>query len=188
MGKVVVTEFLTLDGVMEDPGGSEKFERGGWAFKYERGPAGDKFKLDELMEADAHLLGRRTWEEFAKAWPQREGEFADRMNATPKYVVSSTTDGSAWEKTTVLSPDNLADEIKRVKDEVDGVLLVAGSAQLVNALADEDLVDEYRLMVFPVMLGKGKRLFTGTNAEKPLKLVNTIPAGECLVLIYEPVR
>jgi dihydrofolate reductase len=185
MGKVVVTEFLTIDGVMEDPGGAENFERGGWAFKYERGPDGDKFKLDELLEAKAHLLGRRTWEEFAKAWPSRDGEFADRMNSMPKYVVSSTTDGSAWENTTVLSGD-LADEVRKLKQDVDGVILVAGSAQLVNALADQDLVDEYRLMVFPVVLGAGKRLFDRTSADKPLKLVDSKPAGECLILIYEP--
>ena len=188
MGKVVVTEFITMDGVIEDPGGSEDFERGGWAFDFDRGDAGNQFKVDELEEQKAHLLGRRTWEEFAKAWPSREGDFADKFNALPKYVVSKTTDGSAWEGTTVLNGDDLAAEIGRAKDEVDGVLLVAGSAQLVNALADLDLVDEYRLMVFPVVLGKGKKLFTETNAAKPLKLVDTKPAGECVVLVYEPVR
>ncbi len=188
MGRVVVTEFITLDGVIEDPGGSEKTERGGWAFQYERGPDGDKFKMDEMMEAGAHLLGRRTWDGFAEAWPSREGEFADRMNAAPKYVISSTTDGSAWQGTTVLDPDNLVDEVKRAKDEIDGVLLVAGSAQLVNALADNDLIDELRLMVFPVVLGKGKRLFADTAAAKPMKLVDSKPVGECQILIYEPVR
>lgn len=186
MGRVVVTEFLTLDGVMEDPGGAEDFERGGWAFQFPRGEVGDKFKLDEVMEAEAHLLGRRTWEEFAKAWPQREGEFADRMNSMKKYVVSSSLDdGSAWENSTVVSGD-VAEEVARLKQEVDGILLVAGSAQLVNALAENDLVDEYRLMVFPVVLGSGKRLFQGTSAAKPVKLVESIPAGECLILRCEP--
>ena len=185
MGKVVVTEFITVDGVIEDPGGSEDFERGGWAFAFERGEEGDKFKFDEVVEAEAHLLGRVTFDGFAEAWPSREGEFADLFNKMPKYVVSSTLSDPEWENSTVLSGD-VGEEVAKLKEEVDGVLLVAGSAQLVNALLENDLVDELRLMVFPTVLGDGKRLFEGTAAAKPLRLVESKPAGECTILIYEP--
>ena len=185
MGKVVVTEFITVDGVIEDPGGSEDFERGGWAFAFERGTEGDKFKFDEVVEAEAHLLGRVTFDGFAEAWPSREGEFADLFNKMPKYVVSSTLSDPEWENSTVLSGD-VAEEVAKLKEEVDGVLLVAGSAQLVNALLENDLVDELRLMVFPTVLGAGKRLFEGTGAAKPMRLVESKPAGECTILIFEP--
>jgi dihydrofolate reductase len=185
MGKVVVTEFITLDGVIEDPGGAENFERGGWAFDFERGEDGDKFKMDEVVEAEAHLLGRTTYEGFAEAWPSRDGEFADQMNSMPKYVVSKTLGEPEWENSTVLSGD-LAEDVAKLKGEVDGVILVAGSAQLVNALVENDLVDELRLMVFPTVLGAGKRLFAETAAAKPMKLIDSRPAGECTILIYEP--
>src|SRR5690242_10663997 len=160
MGKVVVTEFVTLDGVMEDPGGSEGFERGGWAFRFERGPEGDAFKLDELMRADAQLLGRRTYEGFAAAWPSRQDEagFADRMNSMPKFVVSSTLVDPEWQNTTVVSGE-LAAEIPKIAQQFDGDILVAGSAQLVQGLLAADVLDELRLMVFPVVLGAGKKLF-----------------------------
>src|SRR4051812_5893876 len=148
MGKVVVSQFITLDGVVEDPGGSEKFERGGWAFEFNRGDEGDKFKLDEVMGSEALLLGRTTYEGFAAAWPSREGDFADKFNNMPKYVVSSTLEDPDWSNTQVLG-DDLVAEISRLKDEIDGDILVNGSVQLVAALAEAGLVDEWRLMVFP---------------------------------------
>jgi dihydrofolate reductase len=188
MGKIVVTEFISLDGVIEDPGGSEDFEHGGWSFEISRGDEGDRFKLDELMESDALLLGRITYEGFAEAWPSREGEFADKFNEMPKYVVSSTMGTAEWKNSTVLDGD-VAEDVAKLKDEVDGVILVAGSAQLVQALIEHDLVDELRLMVFPVVLGAGKRLFGETGAKKPLRLVDSKTVGEGVaILTYEPVR
>ena len=160
MGKIVVTEFVTLDGVMEDPGGSEGTPGGGWAFKFDRGPDGDRYKLDELMDAEAMLLGRVTYEGFAQAWPGRDDEqgFAKRMNTMAKYVVSSTLERAEWENTTILSGDP-ATEVAELKRTVDGNILVAGSTSLVHALHDAGLVDEYRLMIYPAVLGGGKRLF-----------------------------
>jgi dihydrofolate reductase len=185
MGRIVVTEFVSLDGVMEDPGGSENFKYGGWTFEISRGDEGDKFKLDETMASDALLLGRRTYEGFAEAWPSREGEFADRFNSMPKYVVSSTLEDPQWTNSTVLSGD-LAQEVKRVRDEQQGDVVVHGSAQLVQGLLENDLVDELRLMVFPVLLGDGKRVFGGTSDKKPLRLKSTQTVGDGVaILIYE---
>ena len=186
MAKLVVSEFITVDGVVEDPGGAEKFERGGWAFQFDRGPDGDKFKIDEVMASDALLLGRTTYEGFAEAWPSREGEFADKFNTMPKYVVSSTLSDPKWNNSHVISGDDLAAEVARLKDKHDGDILVNGSAQLVQALAEQGLVDEYRLMVFPVVLGKGKRLFGDTAESKPLKLTSSELAGETLIQLFEP--
>ncbi|MBV9039633.1 MAG: dihydrofolate reductase family protein, partial [Acidimicrobiia bacterium] len=159
MGKIVVTEFVSLDGVMDDPGGSEGTRHGGWSFKFDRGPDGDKFKLDELDDAEAQLLGRVTYEGFAAAWPSREDEagFARRMNSMRKYVVSSTlSDADAtWENSEVVRPSELA----ALKERVDGTLLVAGSTQLVHTLIQQGLVDVLRLMVFPIVLGEGRRVF-----------------------------
>jgi dihydrofolate reductase len=187
MGRIVVTEFISLDGVIEAPGGGEDFEHGGWTFEIDRGPEGDRFKLDELVEAEAQLLGRRTYEGFAAAWPQMEDEagFAEKMNGMPKYVVSSTLESADWNNSTVLGGE-LAEEIARIKDEVDGVILVAGSAELVQGLLANDLVDELRLMVFPVVLGSGKRLF-GANPDKlSLKLTDSKTVGDGIaVLTYE---
>jgi dihydrofolate reductase len=186
MGKIVVTEFASLDGVIEDPGGSEDYRHGGWTFEIARGEEGDKFKLDETMEAEAQLLGRVTYEGFADAWPSREGEFADKFNSMPKYVVSSTLGEPEWSNTTVLRGD-LAEEVGRLRREVDGVILVAGSAQLVQGLLEHDLVDELRLMVFPVLLGEGKRLFGAVSDKKPLKLTNSRTVGDGVaILTYEP--
>jgi dihydrofolate reductase len=178
---------MTLDGVVEDPGGSEGFRRGGWAFKFNRGEDGDKFKVDETFEAEAQLLGRVTYEGFAEAWPSREGEFADRFNTMPKFVVSSTLEDPQWTNSTVISGD-LTEEIHKLKREVDGVLLVAGSVSLVQALTEHDLVDEYRLMVFPTVLGSGNRLFGDTGASKTLKLVEARPVGPdgVVILTYAP--
>jgi len=186
MGKIVVTEFVSLDGVMEDPGGSESFEHGGWSFEISRGDEGDKFKLDEVFSSDALLLGRVTFEGFADAWPSREGEFADKFNTMPKYVVSSTLEEPGWSNSTVLKGD-LAEEVAKLKDAHEGDVVVHGSAQLAQALLEQDLVDELRLMVFPVVLGTGKRLFGDTSDKKSLRLVESKMVGDGVaILIYEP--
>ena len=186
MGKIVVTEFVSLDGVMEDPGGAEDFKYGGWTFEIWRGDEGDKFKLDEAKASDALLLGRKTYEGFADAWPKRSGEFADKFNDMPKYVVSSTIGDPEWANTTVLRGD-VAEEVSKVKEEQDGEIVVHGSAQLVRALLEHDLVDEMRLMVFPVVLGTGKQLFGETSDKKPLTLTDSRTIGDGVaILIYEP--
>jgi dihydrofolate reductase len=185
MGRIVVTEFVSLDGVTEDPGGSEDFKYGGWTFEIQRGEEGDQFKLDETMASEALLLGRVTYEGFAKAWPTREGEFADKFNSMPKYVVSSTLKDPEWTNTTVIDGD-LADAVARVKEQHDGDVVVHGSMQLVEALLENDLVDELRLMVFPVVLGSGKRLFGETSDKKPLKLRDSKVVGDGVaILVYE---
>jgi dihydrofolate reductase len=188
MGKIVVTEFVSLDGVMEDPGGAEDYRHGGWTFEINRGEEGDKFKLDELVEAEAQLLGRVTYEGFAAAWPTIEdgAGFAEKMNSMPKYVVSSTLQEASWENTTILSGE-LVDEVARLHREIDGVILIAGSAQLVQGLLEHDLVDELRLMVFPVLLGEGKRLFGDVSEKKPLRLTGSKTLGDGIALLtYEP--
>jgi dihydrofolate reductase len=186
MGRIVVTEFISLDGVIEDPGGSESFEHGGWAFAFSRGEEGDKFKLDETMGSDALLLGRVTYEGFAEAWPTRDGEFADKFNSMPKYVVSSTLADPGWTNTTVLR-GGLADEVARVRDAHEGEVVVHGSATLVRELLDRGLVDELRLMVFPVVLGKGKRLFGDEVAKRPLRLVDSRAVGDDVaIMVYAP--
>jgi dihydrofolate reductase len=184
VGRIVVTEFVSLDGVMEAPGGGENYEHAGWTFEIDRGEEGDKFKFDELMEADAQLLGRVTYEGFAAAWPTFTDEvgFADKMNAMPKYVVSSTLESADWNNSTILTGDFVA-EIEKLKDEVDGVILVAGSAQLVQALVEHDLVDELRLMVFPVVLGSGKRLFGDTTDKKSLELADSKVVGDGVAIL-----
>ena len=185
MGRIVVSQFVTLDGVVEDPGGSENHERGGWAFEFDRGPDGDKFKLDEVMAADALLLGRTTYEGFAEAWPSREGEFADKFNGMTKYVVSSTLGDPEWHNSTVIRGD-VPGELAKLRDEPGGDILVNGSTQLVQTLMEHDLVDELRLMVFPVVLGGGRRLFGGASEAKRLSLVEARPAGETLIAVYRP--
>ena len=186
MAKLIVTEFISLDGVVEDPGGGEDFKYGGWTFEIDRGDEGNKFKLDETMEADALLLGRKTYEGFAAAWPSREGEFADKFNSMPKYVVSSTLENPEWNNTTVLKGD-VADAVRQIKDERDGVIQVPGSKQLVDALLEHDLVDQLNLMVFPVVLGAGKRLFGETSDKKRLQLTESRTVGDGVaILIYRP--
>jgi dihydrofolate reductase len=186
MGKIVVTEFVSLDGVMEDPGGSEDFKHGGWSFQIERGEEGDRFKLDETMNTEALLLGRKTYEGFAETWPQRDGEFADKFNNMPKYVVSSTLKDPDWTNTTVLDGD-LAESVPKLRDEVDGDIVVHGSAQLVQALIEDGLVDELRLMVFPVVLGSGKRLFGETSDKHSLKLSESRLVGDGVAILrYVP--
>jgi dihydrofolate reductase len=190
MGKIVATEFISLDGVIEDPGGSEDYVHGGWTFEIDRGEEGNAFKLGELEEAEAQLLGRVTYEGFAAAWPEREGDpqmggFAKKMNTMPKYVYSTTLESADWQNTTVLAGD-FATDIAKLKEEVDGVILVAGSARLVQGLIAADLLDELRLMLFPVILGSGLRLFTDDGGKVPLTLADarTVGAGVQL-LTYE---
>jgi dihydrofolate reductase len=186
VGRIVVTEFASLDGVIEDPGGAEDFKYGGWSFEISRGDEGDNFKLDETMSSEALLLGRVTYEGFAEAWPSREGEFADKFNSMPKYVVSSTLTEPAWNNSTVLKGE-VADEVAKLKQEQDGDIVVHGSAQLVQALLEHDLVDELRLMVFPVVLGTGKRLFGETTDKKTLRLVDSKRVGDGVaILVYAP--
>ena len=184
MGRIVVTEFVSLDGVIEAPGGGENYKHAGWTFEIDRGEEGDKFKFDELMEADAQLLGRVTYDGFAAAWPTFTDNvgFADKMNAMPKYVVSSTLQSADWNNTTILR-GVVVEEITQLKDEVDGVILVAGSAQLVQTLIEHDLVDELRLMVFPVVLGSGKRLFGDTTDKKPLRLADSKSVGGGIAIL-----
>jgi len=174
MGRIVVSQFVTVDGVVEDPGGSEGSPYGGWAFRFQRGEDGDQFKLDEVMGAEALLLGRVTYEGFAAAWPSREGDFADKFNNMPKYVVSSTLSDPDWNNTQVIATG----DVERLRGEIDGDILVNGSVRLVNALLDAGLVDELRLMVFPVVLGKGKKLFEDGIGKAPLVLRDLKPVGD----------
>src|SRR5215210_7343823 len=182
MGRIVVTEFISIDGVVEDPGGSEDFKYGGWSFEFERGDEGNKFKLDETMEAEALLLGRKTFEGFAAAWPSREGEFADKFNTMPKYVVTSSSDLPEWSNTTVLDGD-VESAVAKLRDEVDGDIYVHGSAQLAQTLIENELVDELRLMVFPVVLGSGKRLFGETSDKRKLRLASSTTVGDGVTIL-----
>jgi dihydrofolate reductase len=185
MGKIVVTEFISLDGVIEDPGGAEGFKYAGWTSEVDQGEEGSKFKLEETLESDALLLGRVTYDGFASAWPSLEGEFADKFNSMPKYVVSSTLKEASWNNSSVLSGD-LVEEVSRLRQE-EGTIVVHGSAQLVQALLEHDLVDELRLMVFPVILGAGKRLFGPTSDKKRLQLTESTKVGAGVdILIYRP--
>jgi dihydrofolate reductase len=188
MGKLVVTEFVSLDGVMQAPGG-EEFKYPGWSFAFDRGDDGNDFKLQETLETDVLLLGRITYESFAGAWPEREGEFADKFNAMPKYVVSSTLEDPEWNNTTVVA-GSATEHVKRLKQEVDGTIQVPGSLRLVQELFEGDLVDGLHLMVFPVVLGTGRRLFGETSDKTDWRLVDSRPVGPdgVLVLVYERKR
>lgn len=188
MGDIVVTEFVSVDGVMEDPGGAEGFQHGGWAFLFDRGDEQQNFKLEETRASDALLLGRRTYEGFADAWPSREGEFAERFNSMPKYVYSSTLDEPDWTNTTRIDGD-LADAVGTLKQQHERDIVVHGSGQLAQALLEEDLVDELRLMMFPIVLGQGKRLFGETSDKKTLRLAESRVVGDGVTIcIYRPVR
>ncbi|MEA2380807.1 MAG: hypothetical protein QOH72_778 [Solirubrobacteraceae bacterium] len=187
MARIVVTEFVSLDGVMEDPGGAEGFEHGGWSFQFSRGEEGDQFKVDETRESDAMLLGRKTYEGFADAWPQRDGEFADLFNGMPKYVVSTTLRDPEWTNSTVLGGDDVVAEVSKLRDGPASTIVVHGSAQLVQTLLDNDLVDELRLMVFPVVIGSGKRLFGATDGMKRMRLQSSQIVGDGVaIMVYEP--
>ena len=188
MARIVVTEFLTLDGVIDDPGGSEQSSQGGWAFRFSRGEEGDQFKVDETMNSDALLLGRVTYEGFAEAWPSRTGDFADKFNTMPKYVVSSTLRDPSWTNTTVIDGD-VAEEVRKLREQPGGDIVVHGSGTLVRALLEQDLVDELRLMVFPIVLGAGKRLFGESGKATPLRLTDSRVVGDGVaIMVYEPAR
>jgi dihydrofolate reductase len=184
----VVTEFVSLDGVMQAPGG-EDFKFPGWSFEFDRGDDGNQFKMDELLDAEALLLGGVTYEGFAAAWPEREGEFADRVNSMPKYVVSSTLSQPEWNNTAVLEGD-FGDSVAKLRDEIDGNVYVHGSRRLVHGLLDADLVEELRLMIFPVVLGTGDRLFGETSDKLDFKLSESKPVGGdgVTVAVYERAR
>lgn len=187
MGKVVVTEYVSLDGVMEGPGGGEDYKHVGWTFGFDRGEEGDQFKLDETLGSDVLLLlGRVTYEGFAAAWPSMTGEFADKLNRMPKYVVSSTISHGSWNNTTVLSGD-VRKVVVDLKRRIDGEVVVHGSAKLAQALVEDDLVDELRLMIFPIVLGTGKRLFGETTDKKRMQLVESRTLGDGItILTFRP--
>jgi dihydrofolate reductase len=189
MGNVVVTAFTSLDGVVEGPGGGEEFEHVGWSFEFDRGADGDKFKIDELMASDAQLLGRVTYEIYASAWPSMTDEFAQKMNSMPKYVVSTTlSDGDAdWNNTTVIRND-IAGATARLRQQYEGDILIGGSPTLVRTLAEHDLIDEYRLMQFPIVLGTGKRMFLDHSPKHKLRLTESRTLGPdgVILLTYQP--
>ena len=183
--RITVTEFVSLDGVMEAPGG-EDFKYPGWSFEFERGDDGNDFKLEETMAADALLIGRRTYESFAGAWPGREGEFADKFNSMPKFVVSTTLGEADWNNTTVLDSGDATAQVRELKERFDGEIQVPGSHRLVQELIESDLVDQVNLMVFPVILGTGKRAFERFDDRRRLVLKDSKVVGEgVLVLVYE---
>jgi dihydrofolate reductase len=183
MRRIVVTEFISLDGVVEDPGGAEGTRHGGWSFKF-NDPDGMKYKLDETMDHEAMLLGRVTYEGFAAAWPGRTDDvgFADKMNEMPKYVVSKTLTQADWNNSTILSGE-LREEVTALKEQDGGDILVAGSTSLVRGLTELGLVDEYRLMTFPIVLGEGKRLFDGVGDAFTLSLVDVKPLKSGTVIL-----
>jgi dihydrofolate reductase len=182
--RITVTEFVSLDGVMEAPGG-EDFKYPGWSFEFERGDDGNAFKLEETMAADALLIGRRTYESFAGAWPGREGEFADKFNSMPKFVVSTTLGEADWNNTTVLDSGDATAQVRELKERFDGEIQVPGSHRLVQELIESDLVDQVNLMVFPVILGTGKRAFERFDDRRKLRLKESKVVGEgVLVLVY----
>ncbi|WP_336206369.1 dihydrofolate reductase family protein [Nonomuraea sp. LPB2021202275-12-8] len=189
MNKLVVSQFITMDGVIESPGGDGDFDRGGWAFRFDRGAEGNAVKLDEVRSAGALLLGRRTYEGFAAVWPSMRDDvgFADKMNTMPKYVVSSSLERLGWNNSSLVRGD-LVEEVVELKRRTRGDVLVNGSAQLVRSLAESGLVDEYRLMLYPIVLGAGKRLFGDTAEAAALRLAEARPMGHegVILLTYQP--
>ncbi|ALG09115.1 dihydrofolate reductase family protein [Kibdelosporangium phytohabitans] len=182
MGRIIVSENVSLDGVVQDPAGDEGFPRGGWAGRVSDRPEAAVVLLDQALAAEALLLGRRSYEFFAARWPSRGGDLADRLNSLPKYVVSSTLRDPAWDNSTVLDGDPVG-EVSKLRRELPGDILVHGSAQLLRALLEHDLVDELWLTVHPVVLGAGERLFGETGERKPMRLVHAKPLDEDLVLL-----
>ena len=187
MGKIIVTEFISLDGVIDSPGGEYGYKHSGWSFEVDRGDAGNQFKVDETMASEALLLGRVTYEGFAAAWPERTDDagFADKMNSMQKFVVSNTLQSADWNNSTIVSGDVVAG-IRELKQGEGGDLLVAGSARLVHTLIENDLVDEYRLMIFPVVLGAGKRMWADTPTAAALEVVDSRKAAEVLIVVLHP--
>ena len=190
MGKIIISENVSLDGVIQDPAGDEGFERGGWVGRVgDRGrEAAAQVLLEEALGTEAMLLGRRSYEFLAARWPSRTGELADRLNSKPKYVVSSTLQDPIWNNTTVLK-GNLVNEVSKLKQQLAGDIVVPASFQLVRTLIEHDLADELRLMIYPVVLGAGERLFGETSGKKPMRLISTRTVGNDLAyLTYQPVR
>jgi dihydrofolate reductase len=188
MGKIIVSENVTLDGVIQDPAGDEGFRAGGWVGLIGNSPQLAKLALDEALAAEAFLLGRRSYEWLAARWPSRSGDLADRLNSLPKYVVSSTLEHLAWNNSTVLTGDVLT-AVAALQQQIDGDIVIAASFQLVHTLIEHDLVDELRLKVFPVVLGAGERLFGQTSDKKPLRLTGTQTLeGGITYLTYQPAR
>jgi dihydrofolate reductase len=187
MGKIVISENVSIDGVVQDPAGVEGFGRGGWVGQIKDRPAVGKSALEEALGAEGFLLGRRSYEFLAATWPSRSGELADRLNSLPKYVVSSTLGDPDWNNSTVLKGD-VVDVVPKLKQELDGEIVVAGSIQLVRTLLEHDLVDELRLRVFPVVLGAGERLFGQTSDKKPMRLIEVQTGDDVAFLTYELVR
>jgi dihydrofolate reductase len=187
LGRIVVSENITLDGVIQDPSGVEGFEHGGWVGKVTDRPGAGKRLLDEALGSEAQLFGRRTYEFLAARWRSRSGALADRLNSMPKYVVSSTLEDGAWNNTTVLKGDAV-EKVSKLKQELDGEIVVAGSIRLVRALIEHDLVDELRLLVYPLVLGAGERLFGETSDKMPVRLVGTRTVDDLALLTYELVR
>ena len=188
MGKIVISDNVTLDGVVQDPAGDEGFRHGGWVGLIKDRPELNKLALDEALGAEALLLGRRSYEWLAARWPSRSGELADRLNSLPKYVVSSTLEDPEWNNSTVLEGD-VVNEVSKLKQELNGEIVVPASFQVVHALLEHDLVDELRLKIFPVALGAGARLFGKTSDKKPMRLVDAQTVeGDVAFLTYEVVR
>ena len=188
MGTIVISENVSLDGVVQDPAGDEGFRLGGWVGLIKDRPGANKLALDEALGAEALLLGRRSYEWFAARWPSRRGELADRLNSLPKYVVSSTLEDPAWTNSTVLK-DNPVAEVSKLKQELNGEILMPASFQLLRMLMEHDLVDKLRLKIFPVVLGAGERLFGETSDKKPMRLVDAETLGDGVaILTYEAVR
>jgi dihydrofolate reductase len=188
VGKIVISENVTLDGVIQDPAGDEGFRHGGWVGLIKDHPQLNKLTLDEAMGTEALLLGRRSYEWFAARWPSRSGELADRLNSLPKYVVSSTLDEPKWSNSTVIKGDVL-NEVSKLKHEFNGEIVVPASFQLMHTLMEHDLVDELRLKIFPVVLGAGERLFGETTDKKPMRLVRAQTVeGDVAYLTYQLVR
>jgi dihydrofolate reductase len=188
MGKIVISENVSLDGVIQDPAGAEGFRLGGWVGRVgEQGrEEAARVLLDQTLGAEALLLGRRTYEFLAARWPSRGGALADRLNSLPKYVVSSTLEAPGWNNSTILNGDAV-DEVSKLKHELNGNIVVPGSIQLARALFEHDLADELQLMIYPVVLGAGRRLFGETSDKKPMRLINTQTVGHDLAfLTYEP--
>lgn len=188
MGKIIVSDNVSLDGVIQDPAGDEGFRVGGWVGLIGNNPQLSQHVLDEAVGAAALLLGRRSYEWLAARWPARTGELADRLNSLPKYVVSSTHEACGWNNSTMLSGDVL-EGVSALKQRIDGDILVLASFHLLRLLIEHDIVDEYRLRIFPVVLGAGERLFRDTSNRKPLRLVDNQTLGDGIaVLVYQPVR
>ena len=190
MGRIVVSDNVTVDGVIQDPAGSEGFSHGGWVGRLGGGGREEAatFALDEALSAEAFLLGRRAYEFLAARWPLRSGELADRLNSMPKYIVSSSLQEPTWNNSAILRGD-AADEVSKLKGKLAGEIVVPASFQLVRTLMERDLVDELRLMVYPVVLGAGERLFAEISDQKPLRLLGTrTVAGDLAYLTYEVIR